>query len=196
MSEEVKEKRIELIRIPLSELKFSFGNPRKIKRQAQRDLKKSLEDLGDFGVIVLDEFNNVVSGTQRCRQLAEIDVNSMVDCKRLTGYSEMELRSINIRANTHAGEWDLSLLANWTADLNLDLGINLNNVNREERTINEMELVRFEKYNYVVIACRTDIDYDLLTQKLGIKGKTVKLHEKRKIDCRAIWFDKCSDKFK
>ena len=36
-----------------------------------------------------------------------------------------ELKAINIKANTHAGEWDMDKLAEWTADLKIDLSLDL-----------------------------------------------------------------------
>ena len=50
------DKRIEIIELPVSELKTEFGNPRKpLKKKAKEKLKESLDNLGDFGVIVIDE---------------------------------------------------------------------------------------------------------------------------------------------
>lgn len=144
---------------------------------------------GDFGVFVVDEHNNVIAGNQRSIILARRDPDIEVDVKKLIGYSEAELRSINIMDNTHAGEWDLELLADWTADLNLDLGIDLNNENPEERKIEDMELIRYEKYNYVMIVCKSEIDYNDLVRKLGIEGRKVAITKKRKIKARAIWYD-------
>jgi hypothetical protein len=174
------EKRIEVVTLSVRDLKRGLGNPRKIKKHQRDLLRKSLKDYGDFGVIVVDEHNNLVSGNQRVAELSELDPDAKVLCKRLHGYSEAELRAINIKANTLSGEWDAKLLAEWTGDLGLDLGLSLSNNNREESAIAEMELVRFEKYDYVLIACRTDIDYGLLLQKLGMENKVTVLAEKRK----------------
>ena len=80
-------------------------------------------------------------------------------------------------------------MADWTADLNLDLGIDLNNENPEERKIEDMELIRYEKYNYVMIVCKSEIDYNDLVRKLGIEGRKVAITKKRKIKARAIWYD-------
>ena len=153
------------------------------------ELERSMDLFGDFGVFVVDEHNNVIAGNQRSIILARRDPDIEVDVKKLIGYSEAELRSINIMDNTHAGEWDLELLADWTADLNLDLGIDLNNENPEERKIEDMELIRYEKYNYVMIVCKSEIDYNDLVRKLGIEGKKVAITKKRKIKARAIWYD-------
>lgn len=41
----------------------------------------------------------------------------IVECKMLIGYTVAELKYINIKLNSHAGEWDLDELGDWTADL-------------------------------------------------------------------------------
>ena len=182
-------KRIEVCKMRVGDLKHNFGNPRKISKKKAEELERSMDLFGDFGVFVVDEHNNVIAGNQRSIILARRDPDIEVDVKKLIGYSEAELRSINIMDNTHAGEWDLELLADWTADLNLDLGIDLNNENPEERKIEDMELIRYEKYNYVMIVCKSEIDYIDLIRKLGIEGRKVAITKKRKIKARAIWYD-------
>lgn len=182
-------KRIEVCKMRVGDLKHNFGNPRKISKKKAEELERSMDLFGDFGVFVVDEHNNVIAGNQRSIILARRDPDIEVDVKKLIGYSEAELRSINIMDNTHAGEWDLELLADWTADLNLDLGIDLNNENPEERKIEDMELIRYEKYNYVMIVCKSEIDYNDLVRKLGIEGRKVAITKKRKIRARAIWYD-------
>lgn len=183
------EKRIELVKMRVGDMKHNFGNPRKISKKKAEELERSMDLFGDFGVFVVDEQDNVIAGNQRSIILARRDPDIEVDAKKMIGYSEAELRSINIMDNTHAGEWDLELLADWTADLNLDLGLGLNNDNLDERKIEDMELIRYEKYNYVMIVCRSEIDYNDLVRKLGIEGRKVAITKKRKIRARAIWYD-------
>ena len=182
-------KRIEVCKMKVGDLKHNFGNPRKISKRKTEELERSMDLFGDFGIFLVDEHDNVIAGNQRSVILARRDPDIEVDVKRLIGYSEAELRSINIMDNTHAGEWDLELLADWTADLNLDLGIDLNNESPEERKIEDMELIRYEKYNYVMIVCKSEIDYNDLIRKLGIEGRKVAITKKRKIKARAIWYD-------
>jgi hypothetical protein len=183
------EKRIEVCKMKVGDLKHNFGNPRKISKKKAEELERSLDTFGDFGIFLVDEHDNVIAGNQRSIILARRDPEIEVDVKRLIGYSEAELRSINIQDNVHAGEWDLELLADWTADLNLDLGVDLDNSNPEEREVKDMELIRYEKYNYVMIVCKNEIDYNDLVRKLGIEGKKVSITQKRKIKARAIWYD-------
>ena len=105
-------------------------------------------------------------------------------------YTKAELKAINIKDNTHAGEWDLDMLADWTAELNIDLGIEEPKKPIEERSIRDMEPIHYEKYDYVIIACRNQLDYNDLVRKLGIEGGKVKVTKTRRIKCRAIWYDK------
>lgn len=186
------EKRIETITLKAKEIKTGFGNPRKISKKKAKELEESLEMYGDFGLFLIDEKNNVIAGNQRLQIIVKKNPEQELLCKRLIGYTEAELRAINIKDNTHSGEWDLELLADWTADLNLDLGIDLNNKNPNDHDIKDMPLIHYEKYDYVLIACRYETDYNDLVRKLGIEGKKVVIHKgknDRKIKARAIWYD-------
>lgn len=193
-------KSIEVVEIPLSELKDDIGNPRKITKKKAKELQESLEQFGDFGIIVIDEHNNIISEHQRVNALkANKGENETVLCKKLIGYSETELRAINIKANTHAGDWDMDKLADWTADFNLNLGFELPQTDpNTDIKIKDMELIRYEKYDYVMIVCRNEIDYLNLTRVLGIDGKKVLVAKgkngERKIKARAIWYDEMKAK--
>lgn len=185
-----EKKRIEVVEMKVSDIKTGFGNPRKITKKKRDELKDSLESLGDFGLILIDENDNVIAGNQRISVLKEQNPDTIVLCKRLVGYTESELRSINIKDNTHAGEWDLDLLADWTADLSIDLGVDLNNKDIGDRKISDMDLIRYEKYDYVLLVCRNELDYNEIIRKFGIEGKKVQIAgTKRKIKARAIWYD-------
>lgn len=185
------EKRIEVIEMKAGDIKEGFGNPRKISTKKKEELERSLDMFGDFGIFIIDENDNVIAGNQRLKIIKERDPETILCCKKLYGYSESELKAINIKDNTHAGEWDLDLLADWTSDLVVDLGIEEEvTKNIEERPIEEMELIHYEKYDYVLIACRSQLDYNDLVRRLGIEGKKVLIAKKRKINARAIWYDK------
>lgn len=188
------EKRIESIKLPISELRFDFGNPRKITRKKKAELKESLERFGNWAVYVIDDKKRVISGNQRGAIELEEDPTRIVDCKMLYGYTEAELKAINIKANTHAGEWDLNKLAEWTADLNLDLGfeIPVKDPNEEVR-IKDMELIRYEKYNYVMLVCKNEYDFMKLLRDMDLEDKKVIVcptkNGYRRINARAVWFD-------
>ena len=186
MSEERK-KEIKTLRVKAKELKTGFGNPRKITKKKKDELKQSLEQFGDFGLFLIDEKMNIIAGNQRLSVIMEMNPEQELLCKQLIGYTRSELKAINIKDNTHSGEWDLDMLADWTADLQIDLGLDLKTEEEDERKIGDMEPVRFERYNYVVIACDNEIDYNELTRNLGIEGKKIAV-AKRKMKARAIWY--------
>ena len=186
------EKRIERCTMRAGDIKTRFGNPRKIIRNKMDELEQSFEMFGDFGIYLIDEQDNIIAGNQRLKVvLRKYGPDVELDCKRLIGYTEAELRAINIKDNTHAGEWDLDLLADWTADLTLDLGIDPKEAkkNPEEMTVKDMELIRYEKYDYVLIVCRNEIDYKNLQRALGLEKRKMIVSQKRKIQARAVWFD-------
>lgn len=185
-----EEKRIEVVTKKVRELGTGFGNPRKIAPKKLEELKKSLQMLGDFGIFIIDENDDLIAGNQRASVLMEIDPDTEVTCKKLIGYSIAEKRTINIKDNTHSGDWDVDLLADWTSDIIVDLGLDdIKMLDPDEREIKDMELIRYEKYDYVVIACRYETDYNELCRNLGIEGKKVKICKSRKIKARAIWYE-------
>ena len=171
------EKKIEVVELPISELRDRIGNPRKITTKKKKELQSSMTQFGDFGVIVIDDNNNIISGHQRVEALfATKGKEEKVLCKRLVGYSESEKRAINIKANTHAGDWDLNKLASWTADLQVDLGITRNPLDpASEVKLKQMESIPYERYDYVMIFCRNELDYNELVRNLGIEGKKVEI---------------------
>lgn len=115
-------KEIKVIELEVGELKFGFQNPRKVTTQKLEELEASLNNLGDFGIFVIDEEKNVIGGNQRAKTLQKKDPHIMVTCKMLIGYTDEEKRAIAIMDNEHAGTWELEGLAAWTADLNLAPG--------------------------------------------------------------------------
>lgn len=185
------QKRQEIVERRVGDLKLDFGNPRKIKKQKREDLGESLDKYGDFDIIVINENNQVLGGNQRVTYFQKKDPDMIIQCKMLIGYTIAEQKYVNIKLNSHAGEWDLEELGNWTADL-MEFKLDLETPEKpvEERSIKDMEPIHYERYDYVIIACRNELDYNDLTRKLGIDGGTVKVAKTRKIKARAIWYDK------
>lgn len=184
------ERKIELCTLKAKDIKTNFGNPRKISKKKLEELEQSFDMFGDFGIFLVDESDNIIGGNQRLKVvLDKYGPDMELACKRLIGYTMAELRAINIKDNTHNGEWDLDLLADWTADLTVDLGLDKPDEDMDKRTIPDMEPIHYEKYDYVMIVCKNELDYNDLVRKLGIEGMKVKVAKTRKIKARAIWYD-------
>lgn len=184
-------KSIQYVQRRVGDLKLDFGNPRKISKQKREDLEQSLDIYGDFDIIVINEDDQVLGGNQRVKYFQKKDPDMLVDCKMLVGYTVAEQKYVNIKLNSHAGEWVLEELGDWTADLMGDFKLDLETEKKpiDERTIKDMEPIHYEHYDYVLIACRNELDYNDLIRKLGIEGGTVKVAKTRRIKGRAIWYD-------
>ena len=185
-------KSIKTVEMRVGDIKTGFGNPRKITKKKTEELERSMETLGHFGVIVIDEDDNVIAGNRRLEILVNKDPDHVEMCKQLIGYTESEKKAINIKDNTHAGEWDLDLLADWTADLGIDLGLGLDNTDPNDTKIPEMELKAFEHWDYIVFVFNNQPDWLNILSKFDIGkvdagyGKTKKIGIGRVIDGKRL----------
>lgn len=187
-----EEKFITTEELEVGSLDFSFGNPRKISKKKREELKESLDLHGDFGSLVVDDRGRVISGNQRAFILAEEDPKTKVTCRVLHGYTEQEMRQINVASNTHAGEWDEEGLAEWFGDVSLDISSGVAKpTTAAERRVKELAPIGHEKYDYVLIVCRTDIDYATVTRKLGLEDAKVRTSTNGRPlkKARAVWYE-------
>lgn len=83
-------KKIEVVYLKPSDIQTNFGNPRKITKQQYAELKKSIETLGDFRNLVIDEYNNVIAGNQRLSVMKDLNIDTPILCKKLIGYTDMK----------------------------------------------------------------------------------------------------------
>lgn len=93
----------------VKDLKVWQENPRTIDESSFKDLKDSVEQDGDWGVLVIDTDGTVISGNQRLK-VAEGKVDVKVPNRKLT---EKERRRISLRANRQKGKDNFDILANW-----------------------------------------------------------------------------------
>ena len=99
----------------ISELKNWESNPRTISEESYKELKESINDLGNFEPLVINVDGTVLAGNQRLRihkERGDIEVEVSVPERELT---EQEIKKIGIISNRHSGEWDMDKLANETA---------------------------------------------------------------------------------
>ncbi len=152
-------KSISLVKRNINELKSEFGNPRKISKEKLKSLKKSLTDLGDFGVIVIDDADNVICGNQRIKAMKDLGMTKSLDCKQISGYSDSEKKAINLRANQHSGEWVFDDLESWLQDLNDD-DFDLDLTGFDESLLDEMNL-NLDKDDPLEVARREEIEDEI-----------------------------------
>src|SRR3990167_5714706 len=93
----------------VKDLKTWQENPRTLDDKGFEDIKNSLNQDGDWGVLVIDTDGTVISGNQRLKAVeGEVDVK--VPNRKLT---LKERRRIALRANRTKGKDNFDILANW-----------------------------------------------------------------------------------
>jgi hypothetical protein len=191
-------KEINVVYLKPSELSFGLKNPRKITKKSLEELKLSLTTYGDFSVVVVDENNNIISGHQRVKALRTLNIDEPILCKQLKGYSDIDLRVINIKANQHSGIFDVDMLADFVKDLHIDIGKDFDISPKEATTVTDMELTAFEKYDYVLVVCKTSLDYERLCETFELNQK-ISAHsatKKSPLKARAVWYHDISHRIK
>jgi hypothetical protein len=170
-------KKIETLNLKPSEIKTDFGNPRKITKEKKEDLQKSIEKLGDFGVIVIDEEHNVISGNQRLEAMKQLNIDIPILCKKLIGYTDAEKKAVNIRANTQSGIFDDDLLEVWLEDIRVELDdIEITGIEDKKKEITEKELNLNILYE-IIIECNNEKEqekyYNILKEEYKCRLSTL-----------------------
>ena len=103
-----------IIKIPIEDLKFADYNPRQITEKQVEDLKASIAKFGLVEPVVVNENperkNIIVGGHQRVRILTLLDYKEVPVV--YVNLSEKDERELNVRLNKNNGEWDWNKLAN------------------------------------------------------------------------------------
>ena len=125
----------------IDDLKGFKKNPRKFTEKGLKDLKKSLEKLGDANLITINADNTILGGHARIQVMKELGYKE-VDVKvpnRLLNEKEAEETCIRLNANT-AGEFDLDKLqAEFDIDELSEWGLDLDFPSIDEGSINSPE---------------------------------------------------------
>ena len=168
-------------RVRIGDLVPHVKNPRKIKATARQSLWERIQKYGMIGIPVRDQDGMLLSGNRRCEVIVANGLGDMVIDVRtaVRKLTDQELKEVMIIENTHAGEWDLEMLKQEFDEL-VDLeayGIGMEELNQQiseatEELTEEPELpivAKFsEKYDSIIIVCRNEIDFNHLSEKLGL----------------------------
>jgi len=96
----------------IKDLKGFPNNPRVLSKHMHQELRKSLEEDGNHGVLKINTDGTIIGGNQRAailKKLGEKEVDVKVPNRRL---SDLEAQRINIRDNKVHAEFDFEMLAN------------------------------------------------------------------------------------
>lgn len=190
-------------KVRVSDLVPHVANPRKIKAEEKRKLWERLQKFGMIGIPVRDADGTLLSGNRRCEVivsngLGDMQIDVRTACRKLT---EPELKEVMIIENSHAGEWDLEMLKQEFDSL-IDLeayGLGMDELNEQiteaaEHITEEPELpvvAKFsERYDSIVIVCKNEIDFNHLSEKLGLEKsqcyKSSKVGMSRVVDAKQV----------
>lgn len=119
------EKNIEVVYVPVSDLKPATYNPRKISKEALGKLKESIKRFAMVDPIIVNSApkrkNVVIGGHMRLRAAKELGHTSVpvvyVHIPNLAKEKEL-----NLRLNRNTGEWDFDKLKSFDLDLLADVG--------------------------------------------------------------------------
>lgn len=98
----------------IAELKPAEYNPRRLTDKQYKELRRSMEELGDLGFAVINMHegrqNIIIAGHQRIR-IAKDMGRKTFPCLEVS-FDLVKEKRANLRLNKNGGEWDFDILAN------------------------------------------------------------------------------------
>ena len=149
-------------------------NTKKHDKTQIDNVAESIRQYGFVQPLVIDKNNEVVIG--HCRLLAAKQLGMKeVPCVCVDDLTEEQVRALRIVDNkSNESEWDLDLLADELADVDLsefdfDFGIG----DKEENEVVKPEVEFTEElllnHNYIVLYFDNDFDWEVAQDKFGLK---------------------------
>jgi hypothetical protein len=135
------------------------GNPRKMSSSVFEKLKKNIHEFGVVAPLTVDQNNRVVGGNQRLRAVKELGLKT-VPILRIEGYSDREIKTMNVALNKIGGEFDMSELTEFldfdftnTFDLSgFEFSDLVSLAETENDTPNKVELVPVDMIHFLISA--------------------------------------------
>lgn len=165
----------------LSELKPHPQNPRKLIADKYADLKKSIEENGDFGNLIVDADNTILSGNMRLRAFIDLygkdhEVDVKYPSRQLT---KEEQDFVLLKANISSGIFDFDMLANnFNIEFLIAVGMSEKDLKTDyekdfekiDNTRAEMPIVPkyLEKYSAILIISETEMDENFIKTRLNL----------------------------
>lgn len=198
----MSEKRIEVVELPIDDLKPYERNPR-VNDAAVDSVAASIKEFGFKVPIVVDSENVIVAGHTRWRAAHQLGLET-VPCIVADDLNEEQIKAFRLADNKVAekAEWDDALLELELFDItSIDMsefGFEIDEVD-DEKSVSEsnkqferMELKAFEHYDYVVFVFKNTMDWLNIVNKFEVKkvnagyGKTKKVGIGRVIDGKRL----------
>jgi len=115
---------MQIINVPVGQLKESDYNPRQINEKQFNDLKESIKRFGFVDPIVVNNHperkNIIIGGHQRWRAAQALGIKEVP--VYFVQFSLEKERELNLRLNKNLGEWDWDKLSNMDEVLLVEVG--------------------------------------------------------------------------
>lgn len=119
---------MDVIYVPLKELKPAEYNPRKMSKKQAKDLRESIKRFGLVDPLIVNKYpgreNIIIGGHQRLNIALELGYKEVPVI--YVDLPEDKERELNLRLNKNLGDWDWQKLADFDIDLLVDVGFDAN----------------------------------------------------------------------
>lgn len=114
-------KQIQIVNLPIAEIKPYHGNPRRIPQAAVDAVARSIEEFGFLVPIVIDSAGCIIAGHTRHKAALQLGLQT-VPCIRADGLTPKQVQAFRIADNAVAGisGWDMAALRKELATLDID----------------------------------------------------------------------------
>jgi len=150
---------IEIVQVPISQLRPSEYNPRKMSDKQEADLTESLKRFQFVDPIIVNSFpareGVVIGGHQRLKIAKKIGYKD-VPVVYLNLNLEQE-KELNLRLNANGGEWDYDLLKNFNLNLLMDVGFDNKDLEQMFDDVLEIDNDNFDEQKELIKAQETNI---------------------------------------
>ena len=157
----------------VADLKNLETNPRKISKDALEKLKERITKRGFHDVIKVDLDGTVLSGNQRKRALAELNIEEVTALMPSRALTREERDGVILESNRNDGDWDFKILQdNFDISVLHDIGftdkdLGIVNVSFQASSLKDS----FE----VVVECADAAEQEKIWNELKEKGYKVRV---------------------
>lgn len=166
-----------LISIPVGNLKPAEYNPRKISREMLASLKKNITEFGLVDPIIVNKDMTIIGGHQRYKACLELGFTEL-PCVMLDLTKSKE-KALNLALNKISGEWNkdkLEFLLKEIEEIDLDFtGFNAEELDKYIEDLvpqtAEYDIAPrlMEEYNYIVLFFRNTLDFQVACDHFNVK---------------------------
>ena len=172
--------KIQIVEVPINELRVAEYNPRKHSKEQMDQLKESIKRFGMIDPVIcnsaLERKNIIIGGHFRAEAAKELGMTTVPVVYVQISDIEKE-KELNIRLNKNTGEFDLELLSEFDETFLADIGFNsedLDDIFPTEENVEQFDLEKeLEKLNIQNITVQKGDIYELDDSRILCGDSTI-----------------------